>query len=138
MADTGHGATLTLATTGAVGAIRSMTLPEIVMEKIETTVLGTTDFMEYMPGDLSDPGELTATILFDAEDDDLPSRGVAETVTVTFPVHTSGNTTNATLAGTGFITSVKMPDMATNELQVMELTIAFDGLTGPAFTAESA
>jgi len=31
-----------------------------------------------------------------------------------------------------------MPDMATNELQVMELTIAFDGLTGPAFTAESA
>lgn len=138
MADTGHGATLTLGTTGAVGAIRSMTLPEFVLEKIETTVLDTTGFMTYMPGDVSDPGEMTAEILFDAESDDLPDAGVAETVTVTFPIHTSGNTTNATLSGSGFITGRKMPDMATNELQVMELTIAFDGETGPAFTQEAA
>ena len=138
MADTGSGATLTLATTGSVGRIRSMTLPEITTEKIDTTALDSTDFMTYVSGDVADPGEITAEIVFDATGDDLPSLGVAETVTVTFPIHTSGNTTNATLAGTGFITSFKMPDMAINELQVASITIAFDGETGPAFTQEAA
>lgn len=138
MADTGLGATLTLGTTGSVGAIRSITSPEFVLEKIDKSVLGTTDFMEYHPGDLSDPGEITAEILFDAEGDDVPSRGVAETVTITWPIHTSGNTTNATLAGTGFITQFKLPDFQINELQVATITIAFDGDTDPAFTAESA
>ena len=138
MADTGQGATLTLATTGAVGVIRSMTLPEMTVDKLDTSDLSTTDFMTYVATDLADPGEITAEILFDAEDDDLPSFGVSETVTVTFPIHTSGNTTNATLAGTGFITGFKMPDMQIGELQVATITIAYDGGTGPAFTAEAA
>lgn len=138
MADTGLGATLTLATTGSVGTIRSITSPEFTLEKIDTSALSTTDFMTYIAGDLTDPGEITAEVIFDATADDLPSRGVAETVTITWPIHTSGNTTNATLAGTGFITGWKMPDMAVNELQVASITIAYDGGTGPAFSQEAA
>ena len=138
MADTGQGATLTLATTGAVGVIRSMTLPEFAIDKIETSDLSTTGFKTYIATDLAEPGELTAEIIFDAEDDDVPSFGVSETVTVTWPIHTTGNTTNATLAGTGFITNFKLPDMQIGELQVATITVAFDGLTDPAFTAEAA
>lgn len=138
MADTGQGATLTLATTGSVGVIRSMTLPEFTIDKIDTTDLSTTAFKTYIKSDLAEPGELTAELLFDAEDDAVPSLGVSETVTVTFPIHTGTNTTNATLAGTGFITGFKLPDMQVGELQVATVTIAFDGLTDPAFTAESA
>lgn len=138
MADTGLGATLTLATTGAVGAVRSMTLPEFTREKIDTTELATEDFMTYIPGDLDAPGEITAEIIFDAENDDIVAGGVPETMTITFPITNSTNTTNATLTGTGFVTGWKMPDLAVNELQVATLTIAFDGLTGPAFTAEAA
>ena len=138
MADTGQGATLTLATTGAVGVIRSMTLPEFAIDKIETSDLSTTGFKTYIATDLAAPGELTAEIIFDAEDDDVPSFGVSETVTVTWPIHTTGNTTNATLAGTGFITNFKLPDMQIGELQVATITVAFDGLTDPAFTAEAA
>ena len=138
MADTGNGATLTLATTGSVGTIRSMTLPEFVVEKIETSHLATTSFKTYRSADLSEPGEITAEILFNADTGSVPSRGVAETVTVTWPIHTSGNTTNATLAGTGFITSFKTPDMTNGELQIANITIAYDGETDPAFTAEAA
>ena len=137
MADTGQGASLTLATSGTIGVIRSMTLPEFVIEKIESTGLATTAFKTFIPSDLSDPGELTAEIIFDAENGDVVARGVPETVTVTWPVLTTGQTA-ANLAGTGFVTAFKLPDMSTGELQIATITIAFDGLTDPAFTAESA
>jgi len=135
MADTGSGATLTLATTGAVGTIKSMTLPEFTIDKLETSDLSTTDYKTYVKTDLAEPGELTAEIFFDG-DVAVPSLGVAETVTVTFPKVIATNTA-ANLAGTGFITGYKMPELQTGELQMATLTIAFDGLTDPAFTVEA-
>lgn len=137
MADTGQGATLTLSSTGAVGVIRSMTLPEQTIEKLETSDLSTTDFKTYIKTDLAEPGELTAEILFNADTGSVPTLGTPETGTVTFPIHTSGNATNATYAGSGFLTSFKLPDMQVGELQVATLTFAFDGLTDPSFTAET-
>ena len=90
MSDTGNGATLTLATTGSVGDVQSMTLPTWVREKVEDSHLGTTNFKTYIPGDLSDPGELTATVVFGSTVA-VPSFSAAETVTVTFPIGTTGN-----------------------------------------------
>lgn len=137
MADTGTGATLTLATTGTVGQIRSMTLPELSVEDIETTHLGTTGQRTYVASDLAEPGELQAEILFDTEVNSLETFGASETVTITFPISGSGNTTNATLAGTGYIKAQKFPDLSVGELQVYSLTVKLDGQTAMAWTAEA-
>ena len=148
MADTGQGATLTVTDTGSVGAIRSMTLPEFVMEAIETTDLETEDFKTYVKGDLIEPGEITCEVIFDQTDDNLLEYdnggndetvfGVSQTITVTWPLDTETNTTNASLTGTGFITNIKMPDMQTGELQIVQYTIKLDGDTEPSYTKEEA
>lgn len=145
MSDTGNGATLTLATTGAIGSIVEMTLPEWTLEKIDDSHLGTTNFRTYIPGDLAEPGEITATLIFDSELTTYPAIASTtdstwenpQTVTVTFPISNTSNTSAATLAGTGFITGFSFPQLANNTLQTATITVAFDGKTEPAFTAET-
>ena len=106
------------------------------MEKIDASCLETVGFMRYIPGDLTDPGELQVEAIFDAEVG-VPVNGVVETITVTFPISNPDNAAAATLSGTGFIMVTTLPNMAINELMVLGLTIAFDGYTGPVFTAEA-
>ena len=136
--DTGNGATLVLATTGAVGDIQSMTLPEWTLDAIEDSHLGTTNFKTFIASDLADPGQLTATIVSSSTVAFAAPTGVAETVTVTWPIGTSGNTVAATFIGTGFITSKKLPDLANGALQVRTLTVKYNGQTEPAYTVEAA
>ncbi len=136
-ADTGQGAVLLLETTGDIGCPRSLQLPEWVMEKVESDCLATVGFGTYVTGDLTDPGEIVAEVVFDSELP-IPEGGVVETVTITFRLSNPANTTAAVLSGTGFITSRALPNLIKNELNVMTVTIAFDGYTGPAFTPESA
>ena len=138
LGDTGQGALLTLEDTGIIGCVRSMQLPEWVMEKIDASCLDTTGFMKYIPGDLVDPGEIVAEIIFDATVPVPVPDGVVETVTVEFPLGRAVNTTKAKLTGSAFITISGLPNMAINELMVLNITIAFDGGTGPIFTPESA
>lgn len=137
LGNTGQGATLTLSSTGSVGVVRGLQLPSWTLEKIDASTLGATGFMKYISGDLTDPGEIEAEVIFDATVA-MPTAGTVETVTVQFPIGTTGNTTNATLAGTGFITVTQMPSLAINELMTLNITVAYDGDTGPAFTVESA
>lgn len=134
---TGQGATAVLTTTGAVGCVRSINLPEWVQEKIDASCLDTTGFMRYIPGDLTDPGEVQMTVVFDPTID-IPTPGDVDTLTVTFPIGTDGNTTAAVLTGSGFLTNVSQPSMEINGLLEMNLTFAFDGDTGPTYTVESA
>ena len=135
--NTGQGATITLGTTGAVGCVRSMQLPEWVVEKIEANCLETVGFGRYTSGDLVDPGDATFETVFDAVVA-IPTPGTVETITVTFPIGDSANTTAAVYTGTGFLTTSGAPNLATNELMVLSLVFAFDGDTGPTFTPESA
>jgi len=144
MSDTGRGATLTLATTGSVGSIVEMTLPEWTLDKVEDSHLGTTNFKTYIPGDLCEPGEITATLVFDAALTTYPniasttgSWASAETVTITFPISNTSHSTAATLAGTGCITGFSFPQLAVNTLQTAQITISLDGQTEPAFTPQS-
>ena len=139
MADTGAGATLTLATTTNSLTVRSMTLPEQTIDTLDISALDTSNYMEMIPTDLADPGELSVEILYDGTEA-APSLGVAETVTVTFPKVDSTNTNDgATLAGTGFIKGFKFPDLQVGELQIATMTIQFDGGansgTEPTWTA---
>lgn len=132
---TGNGWTLALATTGSIGNIRKITNAEAALPKIDASHLGTVDVAESIPGDLEEPGELTVEVEFDTGTDE-PARGTIETVTVTAKLR-SGESVAAKWAGSGFITKVKRPDAANNELSVYTVTIAWDGVTGPTFTAAS-
>ena len=135
--DTGVGMTITLATTGAVGCVRTATLPEWVMEKIDATCLDSAGFIRYIPGDLTDPGDVTMEAIFEATLD-IPAPGVVEDITITFPIGDDTNTVPATLTGSGFLASTQLPTAAVNELMTLNLTFSFDGDTGPAYTIEAA
>jgi hypothetical protein len=133
MSDTGNGATLVLSVTGAVGNIRN--IGEIAEElgKLEDSHLGTVDKKTYIPDDLAEPGEVEFEVEFNANTA-LPSTGVIETCTITYPVRPSGATA-ASHAGTGFLTRVPTPQLANGQIQVTRMRFAFNGKTGPAFTA---
>lgn len=145
---TGQGTTAVLTAGAIVGCVRSLTLPEITMDKIDASCLATVGFMKYIPGDLSDPGECQMEIIFDPTFDffDNPADaqdvdgvvGNVDTLTITFPIGHAGNTTNATLTGTGFITNYSLPDLSNGTLAVVNVTFAYDGDTGPAFSPEAA
>lgn len=130
--DTGHGATAVFSITAITSSFTSIDVGNKAKGKIETTHLGTTGNKTFMPEDLDDPGEVTIPYHFDAEAAE-PATGSVETLTVTLPL-APGQTTAATLAGTGFITNVKRPNLQTNTIQDGSITFAFDGLTGPTFT----
>lgn len=137
MPDTGNGATLTRS--GFTVDIVSMSLGNRTMEAIDISLLSDSTWMQKISADLADAGTLTVEYNFNAEGASgelLTPGGAAVSTTVTFPIHTSGNTQAATLAGTTLCTDVKPPDFANNELQRASATFTFDGVTGPNFIAE--
>ena len=79
------------------------------------------------------------TVTFDPSID-IPTPGTVETLTITFPIGDSANTTNATLIGSGFISSVSQPTVDINGLLEMQITFAFDGdsASPPTYSAEAA
>lgn len=133
--DTGHGATVTLSSSAESFNWTGIDLGSSTLDAIETTWLGSGAKKTFMPGDVSDEGEVTIPFQFDAEAA-LPTKGTVQTLTLTFPTAT-GQTTPANLAGTGFITNVTRPNLQTGQLQTGQLTFKFNGLTGPTFTAAS-
>lgn len=136
LGDTGQGGTAVLGTTGAVGSVRSCKLPTWVMESIDASDLSSTGFAKKIPADLTDGGEAVFTVVFDATIA-IPTPGTVETLTITLPIGQSANSDAGDLSGTGFISSVDMPNMAINELMEMTVTFTFDGDTGPTWDVES-
>ena len=137
---TGQGVAIVLPG-GAVGRMRSIQLPEWTMERVDaTSIENNNGFMNYVSGDLADPGQIVAEVIFDPALATPLMGGCGGTTTVTFPLtlcRETPNSTPATLSGTGFVTVLGFPNMAVNELMILTVTISFDGETGPAFTAES-
>lgn len=137
MADTGHGATLTFGTTGYTANRRMIGGSEFELPDVEKGHLGTTGFQEYMPGDLTEPGEFEAEFEFDpGTANQVPTLGTVETITVTYPIK-SGQSAGGTLAGTGYLKKFGTPELRTNTLMVAKGTVKWDGVTGPTFTAGS-
>lgn len=134
MADTGNGATLTRS--GFTVDIRSITIGNQTIDLLDVSILSTTGFMEKISADLADAGSFTVEYLFDATDVDVALGGAAVSTTITFPV-VGGSGTAATISGTAICTDKKFPDLQNNELQVASATFTWDGVTGPAFTAQS-
>ncbi len=137
--DTGHGASVTFGTTSWSGKVIGIpTNLNKARPRVDISYLGTSGQREYMPGDLEDLGEITLDVAFEAATG-LPATGTAsETVTITWPLAPGGGgVTAASLAGTGFITAINYPPMQTNTIQQGQITISFDGFTGPTWTAEA-
>ena len=134
MADTGNSATLTR--TGFTVDIRSITIANQTIGLLDVSIISTTGFMEKISADLADAGSFTVEYLFDATDADVALGGAAVATTITFPL-VGGSGTPATIAGTAICTDKKFPDLQNNELQVAQATFTWDGVTGPAFTAQS-
>ena len=139
MAGTGNGATVALSVSTISTCITSVELPNFAVEDLETSCLNTTNFKTFQASDLTDAGEITVNFLFNQDTDTLLARGVAEVITITWPIHTSGNTTNATFVADGYIREVQLPTLQNGELQEASFVFKLNGEdTEPAFTAEAA
>lgn len=94
-------------------------------ESIQASHMGTTGQHEFIPVDLSDGGEISMDIAFDA-DDTPPIDLVPETVTITFPLKTG--TTPATWSATCFCTSFDLSDPFEDKMTA-SLTLKVSGAT---------
>ena len=134
---TGNTGAIVFGTSGFTAKYRILGEVEQERPKLNESALDTADYEEYIPGDLAEPGELQIEFYFNPQDTPPDVLAAAETVTLTLPLKTTGNTA-ATLAGTGFITKRTIaPNLQNNEVAIGKATIAWDGGTGPTFTAEA-
>lgn len=62
--DTGHGATITFATTGGTWLCRQISGPTLELPRVNTSHLGTSTRQTMMAGDLVEISEVTLEILF--------------------------------------------------------------------------
>ncbi len=140
-ADTGAAATIGFATTSTTGwLVRNLDLGEETINDIDTSHLGTTNYMTYLRGDLAEPGETTGTLVADPEID-FPTLGAnaGEDMTITFPISDPvTNSTPATFVASGYLKRWKRMALANDELQLIEFTFKHDGdSTEPTFTKEA-
>ena len=142
---TGQGTTAVLTAGLLTGCVRSISLPDLSQEKIDASCLSTTGFTRYIPGDLTEVGECSLTLVFDPTYDwfdfgtgnDEVIVGQIDTLTVTFPIQNAGNAVPAVFAGSGFVMSYDLPDLSLNTLCEVTVNFCFNGDTGPTWTPES-
>lgn len=137
----GQGITIAFATSGFSASIHFIGGTERERGKLETSDLSLPSGSErtYIPADLVDVKEFVVRFEWNQSFSTFPPLTAdAETITITFPLR-SGESTNATLAGTGFCIRDKGPDVEINDDGVMEgeITVTWDGATGPTYTAGS-
>lgn len=149
LGDTGQGAVIILKDSSNCSAVdpkicmgcpRSIQLPELTMEAIDTTCLDDTGFMRRIPADVSDPGTIEATFVFDAAvtgPNSLFADGEQLCITIILPESRDATTAPATLTATGFISSLGLPSLETSTLMEISITIQLDGGTGPILTTET-
>lgn len=136
---TGSGVAITFGTNTYSGKIRSVGATEQNRGKVDSTTLdvGSTSFAKCIPADNPDPGETEVTIRWAGAT--APQVFAApETITITLPKETSGSSSGATFAGTGFLSKRRgAPNLQRSTLNEGSYTIAWDGGTGPTYTVEA-
>lgn len=130
-----QGTTVTLTAGGAVGCVRSVSLPEFSIESIDASCLNDSmgSFMKKLSGGLVDAGEVQVTFV-SVGVPTIPD-GDQDTITIVVPA-TAGSNDNGThsgytLTGTGFVSSSSGGSLEINGLMEHSLTFVFDGDTGP-------
>ena len=133
MADTGTGASWGTSSTTFNGTLTAIQIGEETIPVLDQSPLSATSYLEKYFGDVKEPPQVTLFFLF-ASGTAMPDLDTTETGTVTWPLD-SGQTTAATLAGTGRYVQRSWPDLGINQLQESTIAFQFDGVTGPTFTA---
>ncbi len=131
---TGNGATIVFGTTGFVANYQRIGGLKFEVPDVPDSHLTTTGNETRRPGDLTELDDVEAEIQYDS--DVQPTLKTVETITITYPVP-DGLSNGATMAGTGWLKMFTTSDLANNELQIATIMVAFDGKTGPTFTAAS-
>ena len=134
MADVGTGTTIAFATSSFTAEVININGNDISREDIETTHMGTAGYRTYVPSRLVEGGTVDMEITFDP-DVQPPIAGVAESITVTFPL-VSPLTINGKVVFTGYVNSWSWADAVEEKLSA-NITIKVDGLTDPVWTAAS-
>lgn len=130
-----QGTTVTLTTGGAVGCVRSVSLPEFSLEAIDASCLEDSvgGFMKKLSGGLIDAGEVQVTFVSIGAPD-VPD-GIQDTLTIVVPavdsLSSNGTQAGYTISGTGFISSASGGSLEINGLMENSFTFVFDGDTGP-------
>jgi len=138
--DTGNGATFTLTTQTAAASLKvdQIQIGEITLDMLDVSTLSSSDFKEMIASDLKNTPELTVSYVYSASATAVTVTGSVDTATVTFPVGASQtSTTGATFAGTGIVTSFKLPDLQNGNVMKGQIKFKFDGDTGPTYTRGS-
>jgi hypothetical protein len=137
MAGLANGTTITFGTSSFTANIRRIGGANETREAVETAHLGTTGQKTKIPASLTDPGTTEIEFEWDQSFGVFPPiDAVAETITITYPLK-SGETANATEAGTGFLTEAEGPTCEDGQLMVGRARIQWDGLTDRVYTAGS-
>jgi len=130
---TGNGATISgLGITTFLTSISSL---KIQQTPLDVTVLSTTGFKRMRPGDLRDLPEVTVEFYWlgaavPTSTTMIPTSEpyAGTTFTITYPGAGS-------FAGTAHVKSVDFPAPKNGEVMKGSMTIQYDGVTGPTFTA---
>ncbi len=138
---TGQGVTIAFSTSSFTASMHMIGGTERTRPAVEDTDLSIAANSErtYIPHDLIEAGEFVARFEWNQSFSVYPPLTAAtETITITYPMR-SGESTAATLAGTGFLIRDKSADIEVNQSGVIEgeYTVKWDGKTGPAYTAGS-
>lgn len=136
MPKTGNTGSIVFATSGIVLSFTKIGEWQATRGKLDTSHLGTTNFKRQTVDDLADPGEIEIEAWFDPTKDLADINEGAETITVTYPLEAPPGTP-ATLAGTGFLMMLSLPELVNGAVSKQKVKICFDGFTGPAFTKET-
>lgn len=133
----GQGTVISLSSDTTIGRVRTLQLPEWLAPRVDFTSLDEVNWMAFLPGSPTDPGQAVSDIFFDPTIA-IPTIRLVQTLTVTFPIMTTGNTTNAVLSGSGFVTNISWGNVASAQPVMRGFTFAFDGIgTPPVFTIEA-
>jgi len=135
--DIGTGTTLVLATSAYTAELLSVDWsgierPSIPTSHMATAPAGAGDMANatFIPGDITDPGELSIEVHFNPENEP-PIDGPAEVATVTWPLF-SGDTVAAKWACSAFVTSLSIADPLEDKM-VLSMVLKCSGnitLTG--------
>jgi len=150
LGDTGQGSTIVLSGDDGLicaGCPRTIQLPELSMEGIDTTCLDSVGFMQRIPADVADPGVLEVTFIFDAGKEEfgkgaatsfnLFSSGSIVDVTISLPESRSTTSQAAIFTASGFVSSLGLPSLETSTLMELTISIQMDGASGPNLTIET-
>ena len=136
MPKTGNSGTVTLSESGLVLAWTKIGELQQTRNKLAVDDLSSEGFRPYIADDHEEPGEIELEAYFKPTEDLADIQEIAEDILVTYPLENADWEVPATLAGTGFLIAVGLPELVNGTVTKQKVKIAFDGDDGPTFSEE--